>query len=97
MLACIVPQELVVPIEVEIVLVGFEKDGGYGYHLDSTRLLNMLSSHLGWYCPYSWETEEELGVCMHVNFQVISSAENPAVSILAAINMGTRPLQALKQ
>lgn len=76
------PQELVVPIEVDVILVGFEADGGYGYRLDGGRLLNMLSAHLGWFCPYSWETEEELGVCMHVNFQVMSSADNAAVSEL---------------
>jgi hypothetical protein len=72
-------QELVVPIEVDIILVGFSGDGGYGYKLAPDRLLNLLSTHLQWYCPYSWETEEELGVCMHVNFQVVSNDEDPEV------------------
>lgn len=34
------------PIEVDVVLVGFSGDGGYGYTLDSSKLLGMLSSHL---------------------------------------------------
>jgi hypothetical protein len=42
----LLPQDLVVPIEVEVVLVGFSGDGGYGYTLDSSKLLSMLSSHL---------------------------------------------------
>eukprot|EP00882_Tetradesmus_deserticola_P033751 GHRQ01038579.1.p1 GENE.GHRQ01038579.1~~GHRQ01038579.1.p1 ORF type:complete len:211 (+),score=51.37 GHRQ01038579.1:361-993(+) len=74
--------ELVVPIEVDIILVGFAGDGGYGYELTPSRLLNLLGSHLQWYCPYSWETEEELGVCMHVNFQVVSNDEDPEVGTL---------------
>lgn len=67
------------PIEVDIILVGFSGDGGYGYKLQPDRLLNLLATHLQWYCPYSWETEEELGVCMHVNFQVVSNEEDPEV------------------
>jgi hypothetical protein len=44
---CHIPtQDLVVPIEVDVVLVGFSGDGGYGYTLDSSKLLSMLSSHL---------------------------------------------------
>jgi len=39
-------QDLVVPIEVDVVLVGFSGDGGYGYTMDSSKLLSMLSSHL---------------------------------------------------
>lgn len=74
--------ELVVPIEVDIILVGFSGDGGYGYKLQPDRLLNLLATHLQWYCPYSWETEEELGVCMHVNFQVVSNEEDPEVGTL---------------
>lgn len=42
----LLPQDLVVPIEVDVVLVGFSGDGGYGYTLDSSKLLSMLSSHL---------------------------------------------------
>lgn len=37
-----------------------------------------------WYCPYSWETEEELGVCVHVNFQVLAQADNAMVSVAGA-------------
>jgi hypothetical protein len=60
-----------VPLEVEVVLVGFSGNGGYGYKLEAERLLSLLSTHLQWFCPASWETEDELGVCMHVNFQVV--------------------------
>ncbi|KAF8055392.1 hypothetical protein HT031_006759 [Scenedesmus sp. PABB004] len=74
--------ELVVPIEVDVVLVGFDGEGGYGHQLKPERLLSLLSTHLQWYCPYSWETEEELGVCMHVNFQVIGGNEETTVGVL---------------
>eukprot|EP00879_Flechtneria_rotunda_P025006 GHRR01026535.1.p1 GENE.GHRR01026535.1~~GHRR01026535.1.p1 ORF type:complete len:149 (+),score=10.10 GHRR01026535.1:168-614(+) len=72
--------DLVVPIEVEVILVGFNGDGGYGYKLQGPRLASLLSTHLQWACPFSWETEEELGVCMHVNFEVIGNDDNPMVS-----------------
>lgn len=67
------------PIEIDIILVGFSGDGGYGYKLGSNTLLSLLSTHLQWYCPYSWDSEEELGVCMHVNFQVVSNDDEPMV------------------
>jgi hypothetical protein len=35
-----------VPIEIEVVLAGFSGDGGYGFHLEESKLISMLASHL---------------------------------------------------
>lgn len=45
------PQTLTVPVEIDVFLVGFEGDGGFGYRLDATKLVSLLSASLGTVCP----------------------------------------------
>jgi hypothetical protein len=73
------PQELQVPVEIDVFLIGFDGDGAYGYQLQPSRLLQMLSSSLSFYCPRVWDTEEDLGVCFSVNFQVMGGSDLPQV------------------
>lgn len=60
------PQSLVIPVDVEIFLIGFDASGGYAHQQDAGALSGLLSSGLNRHCPHSLESNEELGVCFQV-------------------------------
>ncbi|KAI8469957.1 MAG: hypothetical protein J3K34DRAFT_521754 [Monoraphidium minutum] len=64
-------QALMVPVDVEVFLIGFDGDGGYAHKADSNDLLNLLNAGSNHHCPHSLESAEELGVCFQVNYQVM--------------------------
>jgi hypothetical protein len=65
------PQSLVVPVGVEVFLIGFDGRGGYAYQQDAKAVLNLLNSGITHHCPHSLESKEELGVCFQINYQVL--------------------------
>lgn len=67
------PQSLLVPVDVEVFLIGFDGDGGYAHRQDTLQLHNLLDAGLNQHCPHSLETQEELGVCFQINYQVMGS------------------------
>lgn len=64
-------QSLIVPIDVDVILIGFEGGGGYGHKQEPDTLASLLASGLNRHCPHSLESGEELGVCFHVSYQVM--------------------------
>lgn len=68
-------QSLLVPVDVEVFLIGFDGDGGYAHKQDTGMLLNLLSAGLNQHCPHSLETQEELGVCFQLNYEVLGADE----------------------
>ena len=68
-------QALLVPIDVEVFLVGFDGDGAYAHKQDSSQLLSLVAAALNQHCPHSLETEEEIGVCFQLNWQVLGDDE----------------------
>jgi hypothetical protein len=64
-------QSLVVPMHVEVFLIGFDGTGGYAHTLDTAQVLSLLHSGLNQHCPHSLETDEELGVCFQINYQAL--------------------------
>ena len=76
------------PMEVDVFLVGFDGDAAYGYKMDPAKLHQMLVNSLSYYCPHVWDTQEELGVCFSVHFQIGYPQDTPQVrddSMIAAV------------
>ncbi|KIY99214.1 hypothetical protein MNEG_8751 [Monoraphidium neglectum] len=69
-------QSLVVPVEVDVFLIGFEADGGYAHKVDSMMLQNLLNAgEEVTHCPRSLDTRGDLGLCFKVHYQVLGHAE----------------------
>ncbi|GIL61482.1 hypothetical protein Vafri_15870 [Volvox africanus] len=68
---------LVLPIEVDLLLVGFEGDGGYGYELDRHALDELLGTATedNTICPTVWETGEAAAVCFAVNYITLDTVD----------------------
>jgi len=66
---------LIVPVHVEVFLIGFDGAGAYAHKQDAQQLLKLLGAGLNQHCPHSLETLEELGVCFSVNYQVLGAEE----------------------
>ena len=57
-----------VPLEVNVVLIGFNGDGGYRYSLDSHKLEEFLRVSFPSYRPSCFETGELLDIEHHIVF-----------------------------
>lgn len=68
-------QALALPIEVDILLIGFDGDGGYGYTFQKNDLEELLGSATGdnTICPTVWDTKEHAAVCYNVNYMLLDS------------------------
>ncbi|GLI63758.1 hypothetical protein VaNZ11_006832, partial [Volvox africanus] len=68
---------LVLPIEVDLLLIGFDGDGGYGYELDRHALDELFGTATEdqTICPTVWETGEAAAVCFAVNYITLDSAD----------------------
>ncbi|KAG2491675.1 hypothetical protein HYH03_010044 [Edaphochlamys debaryana] len=77
------------PVEVDILLVGFDGDGGYGYKVDKQALEELLGSATAdnTVCPTVWETGEHAAVCFSINYVVMDSSKlnKPLSRIEAAL------------
>lgn len=68
MLAVQVPFQ--VPLEVNIVLVGFNGDGGYRYSMDSNKLEEFMRSSFPSHRPTCMETGELIDIEHHIVYNV---------------------------
>lgn len=75
------------PVDVDVFLIGFDGGGGYGHKLEAAALANVLASGLGRACPHSLESGDEIGVCFHVNYQVMGGDElgDAAAALLSRV------------
>lgn len=59
-----------VPLEVNIVLVGFNADGGYRYSLDAHKLEEFMKSSFSSHRPACMETGELIDIEHHIIYNV---------------------------
>ena len=62
---------LVLPLEVNIVLVGFDGDGGYRYRADAEALETFLRQSFGHFRPSSMSTGRPLEVSIELHYNVV--------------------------
>ncbi|KXZ46033.1 hypothetical protein GPECTOR_47g308 [Gonium pectorale] len=69
---------LVLPLEVDLLFIGFDGDGGYGYKLDRQALEELLGSATedNTICPTVWETGEHAAVCFSINYILLDSTKS---------------------
>ncbi|XP_021730361.1 uncharacterized protein LOC110697296 [Chenopodium quinoa] len=70
-----------VPLEVNIVLVGFNSDGGYRYSLDLHKLQEFLKIGFPTHRPSCLETGEPLDIEHHLVYNVLPAGEAELVSL----------------
>ena len=72
----------VLRVEVDILLLGFDSDGGFGYNLSSILLHELLSmSSMENTCPTIWETDQPASICLQPTFVILTP---PSQGILQA-------------
>ncbi|KAJ9508189.1 hypothetical protein QJQ45_021541 [Haematococcus lacustris] len=76
-------QALSLPVEVDVVLIGFEGDGAYGYTLDSYELDEQLASGLDQeVCPTVWESGRQTALCFNLKFITLNTASLQSLILL---------------
>ncbi|KAJ4825238.1 hypothetical protein Tsubulata_039371 [Turnera subulata] len=70
-----------VPLEVNVVLVGFNGDGGYRYSLDSHKLEEFLRISFPSHRPSCLETGEPLDIEHHVVFNVFPAGQPELIAL----------------
>jgi hypothetical protein len=61
-----------VPLEVNVVLIGFNGDGGYRYPLDGHKLEEFLKTSFPFHRPSCFETGEQIDIERHIMYNVIA-------------------------
>ncbi|MEW5300962.1 MAG: hypothetical protein WDW36_003849 [Sanguina aurantia] len=66
-------QDLNIPIEIDLLLLGFEGDGGFGYKIEHIELEELLAATVGRQplCPSVTETQEPANVCFDVHYYTL--------------------------
>ncbi|EPS65610.1 hypothetical protein M569_09167, partial [Genlisea aurea] len=80
-----------VPLEVNVILVGFEGDGGYRYEIDSRKLVELLDVAFRTHRPSCLETGQPLDVEHHLVFNVLPSGQAPLIGLEHAIKTAMVP------
>ncbi|XP_074319977.1 uncharacterized protein LOC141656822 [Silene latifolia] len=70
-----------VPLEVNIVLVGFDGDGGYRYTLDTQKLQEFLKISFPTHRPSCLESGEPLDIEHHLVYNVFSAGQPELISL----------------
>lgn len=68
---CIMQVPFQVPLEVNVVLVGFSGDGGYRYTIDAHKLEEFLGISFPSYRPSCLETGEPLDIEHHIVYNAL--------------------------
>lgn len=69
-------ERLSVPLDVDVYLVGFDGDGGYGHVADAVELAKLLAgAGRPDACPRSLDTGEEVGVCFRLDYRVYGASD----------------------
>ncbi|KAK9068345.1 hypothetical protein SSX86_012456 [Deinandra increscens subsp. villosa] len=74
-----------VPLEVNVVLIGFSGDGGYRYTLDSQKLQEFLQLGFPTHRPSILETGEPLDIEHHMVFNAITAARPEVIALEKAL------------
>ena len=82
---------LVLPLEVNIVLVGFDGDGGYRYRADAKALETFLRQSFGHFRPSSMSTGRPLEVSIELHYNVVHAGTDHLRTIESAISHSAEP------
>ena len=82
---------LVLPLEVNIVLVGFDGDGGYRYRADAEALETFLRQSFGHFRPSSMSTGRPLEVSIELHYNVVHAGTDHLRTIESAISHSAEP------
>uniref|UniRef100_A0A1D1Z394 Phosphonates import ATP-binding protein PhnC 2 n=1 Tax=Anthurium amnicola TaxID=1678845 RepID=A0A1D1Z394_9ARAE len=80
-----------VPLEVNVVLVGFNGDGGYRYALDAHKLEGFLKASFPTHRPSCLETGEPIDIEHHVVYNVIPSGQPELIAIEKTLKEAMTP------
>ncbi|XBH85368.1 hypothetical protein VPH35_073293 [Triticum aestivum] len=70
-----------VPLEVNVVLIGFNGDGGYRYPLDGHKLEQFLKMSFPLHRPSCFETGEPIDIEHHIMYNVIAAGQPELISL----------------
>ncbi|KAJ8623419.1 hypothetical protein MRB53_031948 [Persea americana] len=74
-----------VPLEVNIVLVGFNADGGYRYSLDAHKLEEFMKSSFSSHRPACMETGELIDIEHHIIYNVFPAGQPELIALEKAL------------
>ncbi|MCL7033682.1 hypothetical protein MKW94_016211 [Papaver nudicaule] len=80
-----------VPLEVNVVLVGFSGDGGYRYELDTHKLEAFLKMSFPTHRPACLETGEPLDIEHHLSYNVFPVGQQELISLEKAVKEAMVP------
>ncbi|XP_024984004.1 uncharacterized protein LOC112519916 [Cynara cardunculus var. scolymus] len=80
-----------VPLEVNVILIGFSGDGGYRYTLDSQKLQEFLQVGFPSHRPSCLETGEPLDIDHHMVFNAIPAAQPEVIALEKALKAAMVP------
>lgn len=80
-----------VPLEVNVVLVGFSGDGGYRYSLDAHKLEESLRTSFPIHRPSCLETGEPIDIEHHIVYNVFPAGQAELISLEKAVKESMVP------
>ncbi|MQM00423.1 hypothetical protein Taro_033158 [Colocasia esculenta] len=80
-----------VPLEINVVLVGFNGDGGYRYSLDAHKLEEFLKASFPMHRPSCLETGEPIDIEHHIVYNVIPSGQPELIAIEKTLKEAMTP------
>jgi len=80
-----------VPLEVNVVLIGFNGDGGYRYSLDGHKLEEFLKMGFPLHRPSCFETGEPIDIEHHIMYNVISAGQPELISLEKSLKEAMQP------
>ncbi|CAH1442341.1 unnamed protein product [Lactuca virosa] len=80
-----------VPLEVNVILIGFSGDGGYRYTLDSQKLQEFLQVGFPTHRPSCLETGEPLDIEHHMVFNAIPVGQPEVIALEKALKVAMVP------
>ncbi|XP_058757608.1 uncharacterized protein LOC131630884 [Vicia villosa] len=80
-----------VPLEVNVVLIGFNGDGGYRYTVDAHKLEELLKTSFPTHRPSCLETEELLDIEHHLVYNAFSAGQPELIALEKALKEAMVP------
>ncbi|CAI8610763.1 unnamed protein product [Vicia faba] len=80
-----------VPLEVNVVLIGFNGDGGYRYKVDAHKLEELLKTSFPTHRPSCLETEELLDIEHHLVYNAFSAGQPELIALEKALKEAMVP------
>lgn len=80
-----------VPLEVNVVLIGFNGDGGYRYNVDPHKLEQLLKTSFPTHRPSCLETEELIDIEHHLVYNVLSAGQPELIALEKALKEAMVP------